>query len=91
MVNPLPAPSSLNGALGRSVAKLKLIPSAGVAVPLVNYHNGWGADTVAPERKAPAEGVEELEDQAREDQHDEQANFECHRSSLTPATRPAGS
>jgi len=24
--------------------------SGGVAVPLVNYHNGWGADAVAPER-----------------------------------------
>ncbi|MBI3566207.1 MAG: M20/M25/M40 family metallo-hydrolase [Elusimicrobia bacterium] len=24
--------------------------AAGVAVPLVNYHNGWGADAVAPER-----------------------------------------
>lgn len=24
--------------------------SAGVAVPLVNYHNGWGAKAVAPER-----------------------------------------
>jgi endoglucanase len=26
------------------------LESAGVAVPLVNYHNGWGADAVAPER-----------------------------------------
>lgn len=24
--------------------------AGGVAVPLVNYHNGWGADAVAPER-----------------------------------------
>ncbi len=24
--------------------------SGGVAVPLVNYHNGWGADAVAPEK-----------------------------------------
>ena len=24
--------------------------AAGIAVPLVNYHNGWGADAVAPER-----------------------------------------
>jgi len=24
--------------------------AAGVAVPLVNYHNGWGAEAVAPER-----------------------------------------
>lgn len=24
--------------------------AAGVAVPLVNYHNGWGAKTIAPER-----------------------------------------
>lgn len=24
--------------------------AAGVAVPLVNYHNGWGADAIAPER-----------------------------------------
>ncbi|MFX7548949.1 hypothetical protein ABTJ50_21645, partial [Acinetobacter baumannii] len=26
------------------------LEAAGVAVPLVNYHNGWGADAVAPER-----------------------------------------
>jgi endoglucanase len=26
------------------------LESAGVAVPLVNYHNGWGAEAVAPER-----------------------------------------
>jgi endoglucanase len=26
------------------------LEAAGVAVPLVNYHNGWGAEAVAPER-----------------------------------------
>jgi putative aminopeptidase FrvX len=26
------------------------LEAAGVAVPLVNYHNGWGADAIAPER-----------------------------------------
>jgi endoglucanase len=26
------------------------LESGGVAVPLVNYHNGWGADAVAPEK-----------------------------------------
>jgi putative aminopeptidase FrvX len=36
--------------------------SAGVAVPLVNYHNGWGADAVAPEkvRVSDVEGAVEL-------------------------------
>jgi hypothetical protein len=26
------------------------LEAAGVAVPLVNYHNGWGAEKIAPER-----------------------------------------
>lgn len=36
--------------------------AAGVAVPLVNYHNGWGADAVAPERVrvSDAEGAVKL-------------------------------
>lgn len=42
--------------------------SAGVAVPLVNYHNGWGAKAVAPEmvRVRDVEGaVDLLEEAAR--------------------------
>lgn len=36
--------------------------AGGVAVPLVNYHNGWGADAVAPEkvRLEDVEGAVEL-------------------------------
>lgn len=36
--------------------------AAGVAVPLVNYHNGWGADAVAPEkvRVSDVEGAVKL-------------------------------
>lgn len=43
--------------------------SAGVAVPLVNYHNGWGAKAVAPEmvRVSDVEGaVDLLEEAARQ-------------------------
>jgi putative aminopeptidase FrvX len=38
------------------------LEAAGVAVPLVNYHNGWGADAVAPERVrvSDAEGAVRL-------------------------------
>jgi putative aminopeptidase FrvX len=38
------------------------LEAAGVAVPLVNYHNGWGADAVAPEmvRVSDVEGAVEL-------------------------------
>jgi len=38
------------------------LEAAGVAVPLVNYHNGWGADAIAPERVrvSDAEGAVRL-------------------------------
>ncbi len=38
------------------------LEAAGVAVPLINYHNGWGADAVAPERvrASDAEGAVKL-------------------------------
>lgn len=40
--------------------------SAGAAVPLVNYHNGWGAKAVAPERVrlSDAEGAVKLLEEA---------------------------
>lgn len=40
--------------------------AGGVAVPLVNYHNGWGADAIAPEmvRVEDVEGATRLLEQA---------------------------